>query len=92
MTDADVVRYLSLFLGRPAIVRTKDCDVQLPFRFSGNLAPDGSTNTALVFLYHFITMSQIVGEAKEKVNPLITLDWLLDIDGSSLVLECAAGS
>ncbi|EJC98978.1 uncharacterized protein FOMMEDRAFT_148940 [Fomitiporia mediterranea MF3/22] len=59
-------RYLSLFLGRPTVVRSRDCNVQLPSARSDALALDGSTNIALLFQAYFISMTKIVSEAKEK--------------------------
>ncbi|KAL5524803.1 hypothetical protein ACEPAF_9949 [Sanghuangporus sanghuang] len=59
-------RYLSLFLGRPTVLRSRDCNVQKPEVSSTVLALDGSTNTALLFQYYFISMTTTVSEAKER--------------------------
>ncbi|KAI5123647.1 hypothetical protein M0805_001680 [Coniferiporia weirii] len=62
MTD----RFLSFILGRPVIIRTRDCDVPFPEVSSTTLAADGNTNTAIIFQHCLTTLIDAVSEAKDR--------------------------
>ncbi|THH05371.1 hypothetical protein EW145_g4842 [Phellinidium pouzarii] len=62
MTD----RFLSFILGRPVIIRTRDCDVPSLTVASDVLAPDGSTNTVVIFQRCLCALIDTVSEAKDR--------------------------